>query len=131
MPIKPVRRGLKVWMRADGITGYVSQFQVYIDEEVSSETGLEARVIKDLTSTLLGKHSATTSSQLSNYFTNFTGMVSMPLAPLGQTGMASLRPVLKTHVKKGLRERIRNSKVKSTLTSQFLYGRIARQLLCA
>ena len=105
-------------MRADGVTGYVSQFQVYIDKEVSSETGLEA-------SHQRSDQYSLRQTFCDNFFTivklfhhNFTGMVSMPLPPLGQTGMASLRPVLKTHVKKGLRERIRNSKVKSTLTSQ-------------
>ena len=56
MPKKPVRRGLKVWMRADGVTGYVSQYQVYVGKEVSSETGLGARVVKDLTSTLVDKY---------------------------------------------------------------------------
>ena len=45
-----------MWMRADGITGYVSQFQVYVGKEVSSETGLGARVVKDLTSTLVDKN---------------------------------------------------------------------------
>uniref|UniRef100_A0A1X7U732 PiggyBac transposable element-derived protein domain-containing protein n=1 Tax=Amphimedon queenslandica TaxID=400682 RepID=A0A1X7U732_AMPQE len=35
---KPVRRGLHVWVRADSLTGYVSQFQVYFGKEVSSET---------------------------------------------------------------------------------------------
>ena len=48
MPKKPVRRGLKVWMRADSINGYVSQFQVYIGRETSAES-LGARVVKDLT----------------------------------------------------------------------------------
>ena len=33
MPKKPVRRGLKVWMRADSNNGYVSQFQVYVGKE--------------------------------------------------------------------------------------------------
>ena len=28
MPKKTVRRGLKVWMRPDAVTGYISQFQV-------------------------------------------------------------------------------------------------------
>ena len=56
MPKKPVRRGLKVWMRVDGVTGYVSQYQVYVGKEVSSETGLGARVVKDLTSTLVSKY---------------------------------------------------------------------------
>ena len=56
MPKKPVRRGLKVWMRADSLTGYVSQFQVYVGKEVSSERGLGARVVKDLSRELVGKN---------------------------------------------------------------------------
>ena len=39
-------------MRTDGVTSYVSLFQVYIGKEVLSETGLGARVIKDMTNTL-------------------------------------------------------------------------------
>ena len=49
MPKKPVRRGLKVWMRADSMNGYVSEFQVYVGKEKSSEKGLGARIVKDLT----------------------------------------------------------------------------------
>ena len=48
MPKKPVRHGLKVWMRSDSTSGFISQYQVYVGKEVSSETGLGARVIKDL-----------------------------------------------------------------------------------
>jgi hypothetical protein len=56
MPMKPVRRGLKVWMRADSQNGFVSQFQVYVGKEVSSsETGLGSRVVRDLTRTLVNK----------------------------------------------------------------------------
>ena len=29
MPLKPVKRGIKVWVRADSHNGYFSQFQVY------------------------------------------------------------------------------------------------------
>ena len=46
MPKKPVRRGLKVWMRADSLTG----------REISPERGLGARVVKDLTRSLVHKH---------------------------------------------------------------------------
>ena len=42
MPKKPVRRGLKVWMRADSANGYVSQFQVYVGKDTSTEKGLGA-----------------------------------------------------------------------------------------
>ena len=56
MPKKPIRRGLKVWMRADSCNGYVSRFQVYVGKEVTSEKGLGARVVKDLSRDLIGKH---------------------------------------------------------------------------
>ena len=56
MPKKPVRRGLKVWLRADSLTGYVSQLQVYVGREISPERGLGARVVKDLTRSLVNKH---------------------------------------------------------------------------
>ena len=29
MPKKPVKRGLKVWVRADGVNGHVCDFDVY------------------------------------------------------------------------------------------------------
>ena len=56
MPKKPIRRGLKVWMRADSITGYISQFQVYVGRETSTDRGLGARVVKDLTRNLIDKN---------------------------------------------------------------------------
>ena len=56
MPKKPVRQGLKVWMRADSASSYVSQFQVYVAKETSTEKGLGARVVKDLTKDLVNKH---------------------------------------------------------------------------
>ena len=46
MPQKPVKRGFKVWVRADSTNGYVSQFQVYTTS--STEKGLGSRVVKDL-----------------------------------------------------------------------------------
>ena len=49
LPLKPVRRGFKIWVRADSMNGYVSEFQVYLGKQDSSEDGLGARVVKDLT----------------------------------------------------------------------------------
>ncbi|XP_032230145.2 piggyBac transposable element-derived protein 4-like [Nematostella vectensis] len=40
MPMKPVKRGIKVWIRADSITHYVSRFQVYTGKP---QQGQEAR----------------------------------------------------------------------------------------
>ena len=52
MPKKPVKRGLKVWVRADSVTGYISRYQVYTGKEKSSEKGLGSRVVKELTADL-------------------------------------------------------------------------------
>nr|CAH7769898.1 unnamed protein product [Callosobruchus chinensis] len=54
MPMKPIKRGYKVWIRADE-TGYVCQFQIYTGKvSDASEKNLGARVVKDLTH-LIGK----------------------------------------------------------------------------
>nr|CAH7764664.1 unnamed protein product [Callosobruchus chinensis] len=55
MPMKPIKRGYKVWIRADE-TGYVCQFQIYTGKvSDASEKNLGARVVKDLTQDLIGK----------------------------------------------------------------------------
>lgn len=54
MPAKPIKRGYKVWIRADE-TGFVSEFQIYTgkaDGKVSY--GLGERVVIDLTRELVG-----------------------------------------------------------------------------
>ena len=57
LPKKPVKRGIKVWVRADAVNGYVSQFQVYIGKAVGpSEKNLGERFVRDLTRPLVGKH---------------------------------------------------------------------------
>lgn len=56
MPMKPTKRGYKVWIRADS-TGFVSEFQIYtgkVDQSVEKKLG--HRVVKDLTRALVGKH---------------------------------------------------------------------------
>ncbi|XP_040072344.1 piggyBac transposable element-derived protein 4-like [Ixodes scapularis] len=57
MPMKPIKRGYKVWTRADE-TGYVCQFQIYAGkaDNQSSEQGLGERVVRDLTECLKGKN---------------------------------------------------------------------------
>ena len=50
MPKKPVRRGIKVWMRADAESGYVSAFEVYTGKKGDSvEQGLGSKVVLSLT----------------------------------------------------------------------------------
>ena len=40
MPAKPVKRGIKVWCRADSHNGYLCEFQVYTGRSESAEGGL-------------------------------------------------------------------------------------------
>ena len=56
MPAKPVKRGIKVWCRADSHNGYICEFQVYTGKSDETEGGLGKRVILDLSQTLEGKN---------------------------------------------------------------------------
>ena len=44
----PVKRGIKVWVLAD-TNGYFWNMQVYTGRETTTEKGLGARIVKDLT----------------------------------------------------------------------------------
>ena len=48
IPLKPIKRGIKVWTRADAENGYVSQFQVYL---VRLEEQLRDILVKELLKT--------------------------------------------------------------------------------
>ncbi|ENN74501.1 piggyBac transposable element-derived protein 3 [Dendroctonus ponderosae] len=55
MPNKPIKRGYKVWVRAEE-SGYVCQFQIYTGKVGQIvETNLGCRVVQDLTKDLVGK----------------------------------------------------------------------------
>lgn len=55
-PLKPVKRGFKVWCLNDSRTGYMFDFMVYTGKEDSGRThGLGAKVVKDLSENLKGK----------------------------------------------------------------------------
>lgn len=54
MPLKPIKRGYKVWTRADE-TGYICEFQIYTGRNRDcAEKNLATRVVKDLTTTITG-----------------------------------------------------------------------------
>lgn len=55
MPMKPTKRGYKVWVRADQ-SGYMCQFQIYTGKVSGTEKNLGSRVVKDLTRTLVCKN---------------------------------------------------------------------------
>ena len=54
MPLKPTKRGYKVWVRAHSKSGYVYQFDIYTGKDNSGAggVGLGDRVVKFLTETL-------------------------------------------------------------------------------
>lgn len=55
MPLKPIKRGYKIWVRADK-EGYVCDFQIYTGkQEAGIETALGERVVHDMTAGLEGK----------------------------------------------------------------------------
>ena len=56
LPLKPIKRGIKVWVLADSHNGYFCKFSVYTGKDGVAEKGLGARVVKSLTSELKDKH---------------------------------------------------------------------------
>ena len=49
MPLKPIKRGFKVWVRGDSPTGYFCEFDVYegqADSTSDSSDGQGAKVVK-------------------------------------------------------------------------------------
>ena len=56
LPLKPIKRGIKVWVLGDSSNGYLCNFQVYTGKvNNTTEKGLGARVVKDLTSDMKGR----------------------------------------------------------------------------
>ena len=70
LPMKPIKRGFKVWVRADSQNGYLCNFDIYTGKEESAETNLGAKVVKKLSRTLVGK-------RYHLYFDNFFSSVSL------------------------------------------------------
>ena len=79
LPLKPVKRGIKVWVLADSTNGYFWNMQVYTGKEKSSERGLGTRVVKDLTEPLRQKYHHV-------YFDNFFSSVGL-LEDLEEVGL--------------------------------------------
>ena len=55
MPIRPIKRGFKVWVRADAVTGYFCDLEVYVgkpSDGVTAEVGLGERVVLQLSECL-------------------------------------------------------------------------------
>ncbi len=69
MPLKPVKRGIKVWVLGDSANGYFSRFEVYTGKEGNTvQTGLGARVVKTLTQEIKHKNHHV---YFDNFFTTY------------------------------------------------------------
>lgn len=58
MPMKPVKRGIKVWVCAESSSGFVCDFQVYTGkrQDGAAEQNLGYRVVNDLTRNFTGRN---------------------------------------------------------------------------
>ena len=71
LPKKPVKRGFKVWVRADSVNGYVCDFQVYTGKDgENAEKDLGPKVVKKLSEQLAG-------GNYHIYFDNFFSSVKL------------------------------------------------------
>ena len=71
LPMKPIKRGFKVWVRADSINGYVCDFEVYTGKDGENvETNLGPKVVKKLSRALIG-------GNYHVYFDNFFSSVKL------------------------------------------------------
>lgn len=55
MPLKPVKHGIKLWMRLDAKTGYIHDFNIYqgkSDNTTSKESTLKERLVRRLEKTV-------------------------------------------------------------------------------
>ena len=87
LPMKPIKRGLKVWVRADSHHGYYSEFSVYEGQSESagsSQDGLGMRVVKSLTRHLVGKFHHI---YFDNCYTIYYKMASMHVVQFESTGL--------------------------------------------
>ncbi|GFW28571.1 piggyBac transposable element-derived protein 4 [Trichonephila clavipes] len=55
MPMKPVKRGLKIWQRCDSKTGYVYDMNIYSGKEMGGVQGTLRESVSKLTETIRGK----------------------------------------------------------------------------
>ena len=94
LPMKPIKRGFKVWVRADSQNGYLCNFDIYTGKE-SVETNLGAKVVKKLLRTLVGDTTCTLTIFSLQFlcWMIFWKMSCMLAAPSAKTEGVFLRPL--------------------------------------
>ena len=74
VPLKPVKRGFKVWAMADAANGYMYDFNVYTCATEERETGLGEKVVLTLAESIKGKNHQL---YFDNYFTSISLMTKL------------------------------------------------------
>ena len=100
MPMKPVKRGIKLWTRCDAKTGYVYDTRIYCGKEDSCQQGtLGERVVKTLCSTIRNQEVILV---FDRFFTSTSLMHTLPFPAIG-TYMKTRKctPKLEANLKKG------------------------------
>ena len=69
LPLKPVKRGFKVWAMADASNGYMYDFNVYTGATGERETGLGEKVVLTLAESIKGRNHQL---YFDNYFTSIS-----------------------------------------------------------
>ena len=64
MPLKPIKRGFKMWCRYDLATGYLFRFDIYTEKKKDREGKLVKNVVMQLSKSLIG-------TNVRLYFDNF------------------------------------------------------------
>ena len=73
MPKKPIKRGFKIWMRADAQSGFISKFSVYEGKTANKvEKGLGGKIVENLCENIQGHYHHV---YFDNFFTGFDIML--------------------------------------------------------
>jgi hypothetical protein len=100
LPLKPIKRGIKIWMRCDAKSGYTYDLNIYKGkEEICKKNSLGERVVKKLASTI---KSSNVVLAFDRFFTSAKLLVSIDFPAVG-TYMSNRRnvPIFNSKLKRG------------------------------
>nr|CAH7736512.1 unnamed protein product [Callosobruchus chinensis] len=81
MPLKPIKRVIKIWQRCDSLTGYVYDLNIYAGKETEVQEGtLGERVVSKLTSSIRNEN---VSLCFDRFFTSVKLLNDLPHAAVG------------------------------------------------
>ena len=108
LPMKPVKRGFKVWVRADNHNSYICQFECYTGRKGdTTEVGLGGSVVTRLTRDLVGKNHHIFMDSFFSSVPLYHSLLSDSIYCTGtiRTNRRGFPPDLKVMAKKGLAKR--------------------------